>query len=68
MQEMRVQSLGQKDPLGKEMATHTQYCCLENPIDRGTWQATIHGSQRVAHNGGCTQYDTHQYLCQHCAK
>ena len=20
-----------------------QYCCLENPMDRGAWQATIHG-------------------------
>ena len=22
-----------------------QYSCLENPMDRGTWQATVHGSQ-----------------------
>ena len=20
-----------------------QYSCLENPIDRGTWRATVHG-------------------------
>ena len=20
-----------------------QYCCLENPMDRGAWQATVHG-------------------------
>ena len=20
-----------------------QYCCLENPKDRGAWQATVHG-------------------------
>ena len=20
-----------------------QYCCLDNPMDRGTWQATVHG-------------------------
>ena len=20
-----------------------QYSCLENPIDRGSWQATVHG-------------------------
>ena len=20
-----------------------QYCCLGNPIDRGAWQATVHG-------------------------
>ena len=24
-----------------------QYSCLENPMEGGTWQATIHGSQRV---------------------
>ena len=27
-----------------------QYSCLENPIDRGVWQATIHGVARVGHN------------------
>ena len=26
-----------------------QYC-LENPTDRGAWQATVHGSQRIGHN------------------
>ena len=39
-QETRVQSLGQEDPLEKEMAT--KYSCLENPIDRGTWWAVVH--------------------------
>ena len=24
-----------------------QYSCLENPIDRGAWQATVHGVARV---------------------
>ena len=27
-----------------------QYSCLENPMDRGAWWATVHGSQRVGHN------------------
>ena len=27
-----------------------QYSCLENPMDRGTWQATIHGVARVGHD------------------
>ena len=27
-----------------------QYSCLENPMDRGTWQATAHGVARVGHN------------------
>ena len=25
-----------------------QYSCLENPLDRGAWQATVHGVARVA--------------------
>jgi len=24
-----------------------QYSCPENPVDRGAWQAIVHGSQRV---------------------
>ena len=24
-----------------------QYSCLENPMDRGVWQATVHGVARV---------------------
>ena len=27
-----------------------QYSCLENPTDRGAWQATVHGVARVGHN------------------
>ena len=27
-----------------------QYSCLENPIDRGAWRATVHGVSRVGHN------------------
>ena len=27
-----------------------QCSCLENPTNRGAWQATVHGSQRVGHN------------------
>ena len=27
-----------------------QYSCLENHMDRGAWQATVHGSQRVEHD------------------
>ena len=27
-----------------------QYSCLENPMDRGAWQATGIGSQRVRYN------------------
>ena len=27
-----------------------QYPCLENPMDRGAWQATVHGVVRVGHD------------------
>ena len=27
-----------------------QYSCLENPMDRGAWQATVCGLQRVEHH------------------
>ena len=27
-----------------------QYSCLENPMDRGTWRATVHGVARVRHD------------------
>ena len=40
---MWVQSLGWEDPLQKEMATHFQYSCLENPMDKGAWWAIVHG-------------------------
>ena len=40
-QEIQVQSMSWKDPLEKEMAL--QYSCLGNPMDRGAWQATVHG-------------------------
>ena len=43
----RVPSLGQEDPLEKEMATHYQYSCLGNPMDRGAWQATVQRVERV---------------------
>ena len=47
MQETSVQFLGWEDPLEKEMATHSS--CLENPMDRGAWQATVHRVTRDGH-------------------
>ena len=43
MQETRVWSLGWEDPLEKENIPILQYSCLENPVDRGAWWATVHG-------------------------
>ena len=50
MQEMQVRSLGQEDPLGKEMATHSII-----PAWRIPWTEEPSGlqstrSQRVGHN------------------
>ena len=33
------------EPLEKEMANPLQYSSLGNPMDRGVWQAAVHGSQ-----------------------
>ena len=49
MQETQVQSLGWEDP-GEGNGTPLQYSCLENPMDRGAWQATVHGVARVGHD------------------
>ena len=38
-----VWSLGWEDPLQKEMAYSIQCSCLENHVDRGAWQARVHG-------------------------
>ena len=46
MQESWVQSLGGEDPLEDEMATHSSILCLENPMDRGSWWATVHGGHK----------------------
>ena len=43
MREAQVQSLGQEDPLEKENGNPLQYSCLENPMEGGAWQATVHG-------------------------
>ena len=35
---------------GEENDNPLQYSCLENPMDRGTWQGTVHGVTRVGHD------------------
>ena len=27
-----------------------QYSCLDNPMDRGAWRATVHGVTRLGHD------------------
>ena len=44
MREMPVWFLGREDPLEEGMVTHSKaiHSCLENPKDRGAWQAAVH--------------------------
>ena len=46
MQETWVGSLGQKDTPGEGNDNPLQYSFLENPMDRGAWQATVHGTTK----------------------
>ena len=52
----RVQSHGR--PLGGGNGNPLQYACLENPMDRGAWQATAHS----------TKSDTAEQLSMHTMK
>ena len=45
---MQVQPLNQEDPLKEGMATHSNILILENPMNRGAWQATVRRVARVA--------------------
>ena len=44
-QETQLLSLHGEDPLeeGGGHGNPLQYSCLEDPMDRGAWQATVHG-------------------------
>ena len=37
-------------PPGEGNGKALQYSCLENPMDREAWQATVHGIARVGHD------------------
>ena len=41
MQETQVRSLSQEDSPGEGNGNPLQYSCLENPMDRGAWQAIV---------------------------
>ena len=43
VQETQVPSLDGEDALEEEMAAHSRMGCLENPMDRGAWRATVYG-------------------------
>ena len=39
----QVQPLGWENPPEKEMATHSHILAWKSPMNRGAWQATVHG-------------------------
>ena len=39
----RSQNLKKVESFGEGNGTPLQYSCLENPMDRGTWWAAVHG-------------------------
>ena len=43
LQETQVQPLGWEDPLEEGMETHSSILAWRIPMDRGTWQAIVHG-------------------------
>ena len=43
MQETLVLYLGLEDPLENGMATHSSILAWRIPMDKGVWQATVHG-------------------------
>ena len=51
-----IRSLGREDSPGEGDGNSLQYSCLENPMDRGAWWATVH---RV------TESDTSERLSTH---
>ena len=42
--------LGSGRSPGVENGNQLCYTCLGNPMDRGTWQASVHGVARVGHD------------------
>ena len=47
MLETQVQPLGLEDSPGVGNGNPLQYSCLENPLDRGAWWATVHAVTTV---------------------
>ena len=43
MQETRVQSLDQEDPLEKELETHSSVLAWKTPWTEEPWRATVYG-------------------------
>ena len=64
MQEMQVQSLGQDDPLEKEMATHSSILACKVPWTEEPGGLQSMGSQRAGHDWAHTPpHNEHSDLC-----
>ena len=50
VQETWVQLVSWEDFPGEENGDPLQYSCLENSMDRGACQSTVHGITRVGHD------------------
>ena len=62
MQETQVQSLGQKDPLEEEMATHSSILAWGIPWTEEPGGVQSMGPQRVRHDSGNLAHD-YDTLC-----
>ena len=59
-QETQVLSLGQEDPPGVRNGNALPYSCLENSMDRGAWQAIVHG---IVKSQARLSKHTHTQVC-----
>ena len=66
MQEMRVRSLGQVDPLEEEMATHSNIPAWKIPWTRGAWWATVHEVAESDMTECPYTYNTHRGIAVTC--
>ena len=63
MQKMQVQSLGQEDPLEKEMATHFHILAWEIPCTGSLADYSPWGRKRVRHDRAIEQQSNLQKQC-----
>ena len=65
MQEMRVWSLGQEEPLEEEMTTHSSILAWKIPCTEEPGGLQSRGSQRVRHNWACACACARMHTCTH---
>ena len=52
--------------LGEGNGNPLHYSCLKNPMERGAWQATVHGVVRVGHDLATKPPSHHHHLKDIC--